>query len=423
MGADGEVDVDSETQPIRREHRHTSVSFRGHARMRGLPPGSLVHIGPERDEPVKIVTTLFGPDSHEETVIDTFDALRERLPEPGPEEYLWIDVRGVHEPDLVACLGALYRLHPLVLEDIVNTTGRPRYEDRDDYVFFICKQIFRPGVAVEDPGGGGGATPSTVKPLPARAAAAGSGKVFQHGQEPFDASGEGDPVEIEQCSLVVMDRVLITFQETDNPVFHPVRERLRAARGQVRKRGADYLAYALIDACVDDYFVVLEALENELEAIDQALPDQCEPELLERIRVAKSVGHELRMAIWPLAEAVRTMARDDAPLILDDTRVYLGDLHDHVRQTADILGAIRDMERDAFDMYMSSMDLRLNQRMHYLTVLATIFIPLTFVTSWYGMNFEYMPELKWPWAYPVVGGGMISIAVTVLLYFRAKRFV
>jgi magnesium transporter len=289
----------------------------------------------------------------------------------------WINVNGLHDTALIEKLGEHYGLHPLVLEDIVHTNQRPKVEDHDSYIYVVAKML-------------------------------------QH--------GEGGTVHAEQLSLVIGPNFVLSFQERQGDVFDPVRERIRAGRIRLRKAGADYLAYALLDAIVDNYFVVLEQFAEEIEGLEDALVESPAPELLKRIHQVKRESIYLRNAVGPLREVILSLERDESKLIKKETSVFLRDVYDHTIQAIDAVGTFRDMLSGFQDLYLSSVSNRMNEVMKVLTIIATIFVPLTFVAGIYGMNFEYMPELGWKWSYPALWGVVTLIAVVMLFYFRKKRW-
>jgi len=341
----------------------------------GLPPGTLIHVGKASAAKVKITRLAYDEASLQEDVAGTIDAC---IPLEGRPGVTWIDVDGIHQVEVLEQLGECMGVHPLVLEDILNTDQRPKLEDFDDYLFIVLK-------------------------------------MFRYD----DQSGE---MEAEQISLLLGPNFVVSFQERPGDVFDPIRERIRAGKGRIRKLGTDYLAYALIDAIVDHYFIVLEQVGEKIEFLEEELVTDPTPETLQTIHDLKRDMIFLRKSVWPLREVVGGLERRESPLIGESITVYLRDVYDHTIQVIDTLETFRDMISGMLDIYLSSISNRMNEVMKVLTIIATIFIPLTLIAGIYGMNFKYMPELEQPWGYPMVWGVMLAIAVVMLIYFRRKRW-
>ena len=339
----------------------------------GLPPGALVTVGAEKVGEARI-TVLDYDDAHFEekeikNVEDSF-AFRDK------PTVTWVNIDGLHDTESIAKIGTHFHLHPLVLEDIVNTTQRPKMEDHGDYIFIVLKML---------------------------------------------CHEEGtDEVRAEQISLILSSSVVISFQEVPGDVFNPVRERIRQDKGRVRKAGPDYLAYALLDAVVDNYFVILERFGESIEGMEEELISNPRPETLQTIHTIKRELIFLRKSVWPLRELLSGLERAESPLIADATGIYLRDVYDHTIQVMDTVESLRDMVSGMLDTYLSSISNRMNEVMKVLTIIATIFIPITFIAGIYGMNFEFMPELKWPWAYFGTLGIMGAVSLVMIGYFRRK---
>jgi len=290
----------------------------------------------------------------------------------------WINIDGLHQVDLIENIGECFDLHPLILEDILNTTQRPKLQDLEDYLCLILKMI---------------TYDETINQL-----------------------------HIEQVTLILGSNFVISFQETEGDVFDLVRDRLRKGKGKIRKMGADYLAYALLDAVVDNYFIVLEKIGEEIESLEDELLEKPDPETVHGIHNLKRELIFLRKSVWPLREAIVGLEKGESSLIQDKTAIYLRDVYDHTIQVIDTIETYRDMVSGMLDVYLSSLSNKMNEVMKMLTIIATIFIPLTFLAGIYGMNFKYMPELEWPMAYPVLWLIMISVALFMLSYFRKKKW-
>ena len=363
--------------------RHRSSKKR--SKKAGLPPGSLVLIGDQRPEPVRITALDYDESSCAETRGATVDAC---VALKGTPPITWIHVEGL-DVDVVKRLGEGFGLHPLTQEDILNTDQRPKIEDFGSYLFIVIR-MFTPTTEGSSPNG-------------------------------------GDSV-FEQVSFVVGERWVISFTERERPIFDAVRERLKLGTGKVRKTGADYLTYSLIDTVVDNYFVTLEATGEAVESLEEQLIQNPGPEALQSIYRLKHSLIYLRKSVWPLREVVSAMTRSESPLIDASTKLYLRDIYDHTIQVIDIIETYRDMVSGMLDMYLSSISNRMNEVMKVLTIIATIFIPLTFIAGVYGMNFNTevspwnMPELNRPWGYPMVILLMASCALAMLLFFKRKKW-
>jgi magnesium transporter len=289
----------------------------------------------------------------------------------------WINADGVHDVKLVEALGHGLGLHPLVMEDILNTDQRPKVEAYGDYLYIVIKMLH------------------------------------------FD--GETREIRPEQVSLILGRHFVLSLQERPEDVFEGVRQRLRSGR-RIRLMGADYLAYSLLDAIVDNYFFLLEKFGDQVELLEEELITSPTPATLSQIHHFKREMLLLRKAVWPLREVLSSLTRDDNPLISAETRLFLRDVHDHTIHVIDNIETLRDLLAGMIDIYLSSVSNRMNEIMKVLTIMATIFIPLTFIAGVYGMNFEYMPELHWRWAYPLVLLVMIGSACGLLLFFRFRKW-
>jgi len=341
----------------------------------GKAPGTLMHIGKMRDEAVRIRVIDYTPERLDERELVSAEQCPAFHDTPSIS---WINFDGVHQLDILETVGGAFGLHPLVLEDVVNTAHRPKLEDFDDYLFMIMKM---PG---------------------------------------YDSAS--DTVVTEQVSLILGQNYVLSFQEQQGDVFDGVRQRLRNNKGRLRKMGADYLAYVLLDSLVDSYFSILENLGEEIEHLEEDIIDRPTPDTQSRIHHFKREMILLRKAVWPLRELISGMQREESPLITDTTRIFLRDVYDHTIQIIDTVETLRDILSGLLDLYMSSISNRMNEVMKVLTIIATIFIPLTFVAGIYGMNFDYMPELHWPWSYPLLWLGMILMAVSMFIFFKRKRW-
>lgn len=291
----------------------------------------------------------------------------------------WINVVGLQRIELVEQLGAVFDIHPLVLEDLLNTHQRPKLEDYTEYLFVVVQMLV------------------------------------------YDESAR--EIQTEQVGLILGTGFVISFQEKPGDVFDGVRERLRHGRGRIRKRGPDYLLYALLDSIVDHYFVVLEKLDERIEQMEEHLADDPSTQALRDIHHLKREVIHLRKTVWPLRDVIGNLERDEHSLVQRETRLFLRDVYDHALRVAESVETFRDLLSSMLDLYMSTVSNRMNAVMKVLTTIATIFIPLTFIAGIYGMNFDYMPELRQRWGYPIAVGGMLLIAgVMVWLFKRRKWF-
>src|SRR4030042_1733906 len=341
----------------------------------GLSPGILVFVGEKKVEKVKIKII-----DYDETQVAEKEAatIEEAFPFKDKPTVTWINIDGLHEVDIIEKLGSHFGLHPLLLEDILNTEQRPKFEESDNYIFFVLKMI------------------SSDK-----------------------TDGE---IDAEQVSVIFGANFVISFQEREGDVFNPVRDRIRKSKGRIRKVGADYLAYALLDAIVDNYFVILENVGEKIEDTEQQLAANPSPQALQLIRELKNEMIFLRKSIWPLRELISGFERLETPLVQQPTRVYFRDVYDHTIQIIDTVESYRDMISGMLDIYLSSMSNKMNEVMKVLTIFASIFIPLTFVAGVCGMNFENIPELKWHWGYFGLLGVMVIIVISLIFYFKRKKW-
>ena len=340
----------------------------------GLAPGTSVYIGPERTTPCRITVFDYNKESCEERELATAE---EAFPYRDTPTVTWLNVDGVHDVELVEKLGGHFHIHPLVLEDIVHTAQRPKVEDFDDYAYLVVRMLSR------------------------------------------DDAGR---LVTEQVSLLLGARWVLSFQEQPGDVFDPIRTRLRAGKGRLRGAGSDYLLYSLLDAVVDNYFVVFELYGEQIEEIEQRLAVAPTRELLSAIHALKRELTAVRRSVWPLREAVNALLRAESALVSPTTVTYLRDVYDHTVQVIETVEAYRETVSGLLDLYLSSISNRMNEVMKVLTIIATIFIPLTFIAGIYGMNFAFMPELNWRWGYFIVLGAMVVVVLGMLHYFRRRRW-
>ena len=341
----------------------------------GLPPGSLVHIGEKRIEKAKITVIDYDETQFQEKEVGKVE---ECFPFRDSPTITWINVDGIHEVDVIEKMGRHFNVHPLILEDILHTNQRPKMEDMGDHIFVVLKMLY------------------------------------------YDE--KDNEIKAEQVSLILGSNFVISFQESEGDVFNVIRERIRNGKGRIRKMGVDYLAYTLMDAIVDGYFIILEKLGEDIEDIEEELVKNPTTGTLQVIHTLKREMIFLRKSVWPLREVVSGLGRGESSLIMESTGLYLRDVYDHTIQVIDTIETFRDMVSGMLDIYLSSTSNRMNEVMKVLTIIATIFIPLTFIAGIYGMNFKYMPELGWHWGYFGVLIIMGVIVAFMFLYFRRKRW-
>ncbi|UCF92778.1 MAG: magnesium/cobalt transporter CorA [Desulfobacterales bacterium] len=342
----------------------------------GLSPGTLVYIGEKRTAKIKI--DILGYDESD-FVESTLASVSDCMPFIDQESVTWINLSGIHDVAMIETLGQQFNLHPLLLEDVVNTGQRPKMDDYEDYLFIVLKMLYL-------------------------------------GQKHHE-------IEHEQMSLVLLgSRVVISFQEKEGDVFEAVRARIRKGKGRIRTKGADYLAYALIDSIVDNYFKIFEEIGEQIEELQEEVISNPRPETLQAIQGLKREMIFLRKSVWPLREVVSALVRGESELVTEDVRIFLRDVYDHTIQVVDTIETFRDMLAGMLDIYLSSLSNKMNEVMKVLTIIATIFIPMTFVAGVYGMNFKFMPELEWHWSYPLFWAVLIAIFISMLVWFKRKKW-
>ncbi|MFH1008818.1 MAG: magnesium/cobalt transporter CorA [Candidatus Latescibacterota bacterium] len=344
----------------------------------GTSPGTLTALEGRGTEKATIRIFDYGPDHLEEKIVQHVE---DCFPYVGTDTVTWIDVDGIGEVEVIRKLGEQFKLHPLALEDVLNIPQRPKVEEYEDQLFIVTRMV-----------------------------------------------SFNETMESEQVSMFLGRNYLITFQERPGDCFDPVRERIRKNKGIVRQGGADYLAYVLMDALIDGYFPALEVLGERIEELEDNVMENPSRETLHRIHDVKRDLLVLRRLVWPEREAINTLLREETPLINVATRTYLRDCYDHTIQVMDVVETYRELASGLMDVYLSSLSNRMNEVMKTLTVVATIFIPLTFIVGIYGMNFNSerspwnMPELNWAWGYPAIWLVMVLVVLGMLHFFRRKEW-
>ena len=340
----------------------------------GVPPGSLIYTGE-------------SPAKHSQLTLILYDSQTalEKHPVSIEEAFLmltqgkrgWLHISGINDPHLVHAVGTHFKLHPLLLEDVMNPTQRSKLDDYKDHLY-IAAHILEE-----------------------------------------NAQGLGE----EQLSMIIGKNLLISFSENHPEILKPIRDRLMKPASRMRQRGPDYLAYSILDCIVDNYFLILEHVDQDLESIENELLHNAESSIMFRIQASKRELVLLRKTIWPMRELINQFRRIDSPLIHETTRIYAYDVYDHTIQAIETVESFRDLTSGMLDIYLSSINQKMNETMKVLTVVATIFVPLTFISSLYGMNFDHMPELHYIWGYPITIGAMALITLVMLIAFRKKKWI
>ena len=343
----------------------------------GLPPGTVVHTGTQKVERVKV--GYIDYDAQKVTEREDVRDLSVLWGLCDSPTVSWVNVEGLHDTELIERIGERFGIHPLVLEDIAHVGQRPKLEEFDEYLYVVLYNL--------------------------------------------EWQGAEEMVAEEQINLVLGPNYLFTFQERPGDDFDTIRERLRSGKGKIRERGPDYLAYALIDTTVDNYFTILDRIGRATEEIELELLERPSPDTMRKLQQIKREMLIVRRTIWPMREVMASLLRTESALIKEDTRVYLRDVHDHTVQVLEAVETLRDVVSGMIDLYLSQVAQRTNEAIRVLTVMASIFIPLTFIVGVYGMNFEFMPELHSRWGYPAVWGVMIVTALGLLAWFRKRGWI
>lgn len=341
----------------------------------GLPPGTLVHIGKKRAEKVHISVIDYTEKEFREVEYESIEHCFDYKDSPTTS---WINIDGIHNTELIQLLGNHFEHHPLLMEDIVNTLSRPKLEEFQEYLFVTLKML---GI-----------------------------------------HRDRKSIVTEQVSFILGKNYVISFQELRGDIFEPIRIRLREAKGNIRKRGADYLFYRLIDTVVDNYYTVIEHFSEQIEQLEDQIVKNPEKEVLSDIQALKKQLIQLKKHINPLREAVGIILKDEIKLIHKTTHQYLKDVYDHLVQIAENIEIHRELTKNLMDLHQSGVNQKTNQVMQVLTVIATIFIPLTFIVGIYGMNFDHMPELHWKYGYFATWAVMVVVVLLMLRYFKRKKW-
>ncbi len=337
-------------------------------------PGTMTYVGSKDSVETRLDVIDYNLDNYERfsstSTEDAFKFVDE-------DRITWFNIDGLSNVREIEKLGEYYELHPLVMEDIVNTGQRPKVEEYEDYLFIVAKMLY-----------------------------------YKNGN-----------IENEHISMIVGKNYLLTFQESDGDVFDPVRERLETGKGRIRGRSADYLMFALLDSIIDNYFLVIDDISDRIEEMEASLfINKPNDNVTQEIQELKQTILRIRRSVFPLREVVSRLEKMDTRLIENSTINYIRDLHDHIIQISEHIDIYREMIWGLMDLYMTTISNKMNEVMKVLTIMASIFIPLTFIAGIYGMNFEYIPELQWKYSYFVLWGVMIIIFLLMLYYFKRKKW-
>ncbi|MDA1029662.1 MAG: magnesium/cobalt transporter CorA [Bacteroidetes bacterium] len=340
----------------------------------GLAPGTLIYTGHGQAEPAQLSVFSYSESTFEEIESASLMVLDKVH---GSSSNYWINVSGIHDVELVEAVGLKMNLHQLVMEDIVHPHQRPKLEAYDNHLFMVAKMMY--------------------------------------------LDNEGQAVG-EQISIVLGKNYVISFQERPEDIFQPVRDRLRTGKGLMRKMGADYMAYALLDLIVDHYFVILEEIGTQMEEFEETVAGHPSKDTMTAIRNQKKKLIAYRREMWPLRELLSGLMRDDSGLVRKKTHTYLRDVYDHAIQVIDLIETYRDLLSGLTDLYLSSLSHRMNEVMQVLTIIGSIFIPITFIAGVYGMNFQNMPELHWTYGYYAAWALMATTALSMIVFFKKKKW-
>lgn len=337
----------------------------------GLPPGTLVYVGKPTKEKVSIEVFTYDEDYYMETEIKSLNEIKELM----KNKVLWMNVNGVHDLKIIEKIGELFNLHPLLLEDVVNTTQRPKTDEYEDHIF-LCMQML--------------------------------------------SLDKEYNIEKEHISLIIGKNYVITFQEKKGDVFDPIRDRIRNNKGSIRKNGADYLGYALIDVLVDNYYLILEKISDKIEETEEKVIEEVTENTINSIYNIKKDVILIRREIWPLRLIISKLRKSEK--IKRETNVFLKDVYDHTLEILETIEIFREIISGLLDINLSGISYKMNSIMKLLTMISTIFIPLTFIAGVYGMNFKNMPELRWEYGYFFILGVMLCIAIVMLVFFKKKKW-
>ncbi|MDX1971347.1 MAG: magnesium/cobalt transporter CorA [Candidatus Sumerlaeia bacterium] len=357
---------------MKRRHRHTKTNVM----KLGMPPGTPMYVGEASASPTSLTVVEYDANLYEVVQCRTLEEVDSYRKSPTTT---WLNIDGLEDVPLLERLAKRFQLHPLLLEDVLNTRQRPKFEDYPEHLFFVFRM--------------------------------------------YSFEPDGETLKSEQLSLVLGKDYLLSFQEEKGDIYDMLRERMRLGKGRVRTSGPDYLFYAMLDVAMDYYLLIVEHFEAHLDHIEEELLTNPTERTLQKMYEHRRDAVELRRSLLPLREALSQFARCESPLLQPETRLYIRDACDHAQRALDALDHYRESIATLTEIYLSTMSERMNQVIKRLTLVATIFIPLTFVVGVYGMNFDYMPELRWKYGYLAVWIAMITLVTAMLLYFKKRRWI
>lgn len=357
------------------------INIKNRVRKAGMPPGTLVYTGEKEVRGSKISVIDYNEETYDEVDVTNIDDCFQFSSDK--QSVKWINVDGLTDIKTFENIGMRLGIHPLVLEDIINTEQRPKIEDFSDYFYITMKMI-----SAED----------------------------------TDLDGANE-IYVEQLSIIVGANFVITFLEESSEYFDNIRDRIRLSSGKIRKMGADYLCYAIMDIVVDNYFLVLERMVEQLDLIEEKIDRNPKADSLWNIYNLRKEMIFLRKYIWPFRDVINMMIKTESELIKDGTKLYLKDIQDHMIQAIETIEIFREMLSEMLDIYLSINSNKMNEIMKLLTIISTIFIPLTFIAGVYGMNFEFMPELKMKMGYPAVLLLMFIVGAGFFAFFKRKKWI
>lgn len=351
-------------------------SFASSSEKAGLPPGSLIHVGKVLETETCISVVTYNKETLQEHELQSMEEILEHKHSGATT---WVIIEGLKNIDIVEGMGKIFNIHRLVLEDILNTHQRPKFEEYDNCLYMVLKSM--------------------------------------------STNDELFHIHYEQISILLLDNMVIVFKEKQDSLFAPLLKNLKRHKGQLRNHGADYLTYAILDAIVDQYFNITDSLDEAIAPLEESLlASELNHNVLTTIQRLKREIIHVRRYVSPVRELVAEMLRSGSPLINEKTYLYLRDVSDHTLRVMESIESYRDILTGLMEIYMSGVSNKMNEVMKVLTIFASIFIPLTFIAGIYGMNFQFMPELKWKWAYPALWGVFIAIPVVLLIYFKRKKW-
>lgn len=351
------------------------IRFRKRSEKTGLPPGTPVYVGDKLPRGTRIRVIDYDENHFEQKEVTH---IKDILKYKNSNTVTWINFDGIHNPELMETVGKEFDLHPLVIEDVLNTNQRSKIDDYGDYIYLVLRMFYN------------------IRGI--------------------------DEIHSEQISIIVGHNLVLSFQESEGDVFDILRDRLKFNKGRVRKEGSDYLAYCLVDIIVDNYFSIIEKIGEDLEEMEDSLAEEPDPNTLQRLHGIKQRMIFLRKSVWPLREAINKFQRLESELLSKETKIYMRDVYDHTIQVMDTIESYRDTTSSMIDIYLSSISYKMNEIMKVLTIISTIFIPLTFIAGVYGTNFHNFPEITWKYGYFMMWGVMVVVAGVMVYYFRKKKW-